>query len=556
MGLNVKVPGAAPTTVYYRILNAAGVVQGTPVAVPTSATTGTGGVDYAKAFAGPNIAGTVPAGYTPFVFNPTANGDYYVEIYQAAAPGTTGSASTLVIPYFDFTVATAAGAVKEGRVFCTKWSLRATKNAGTGTFPDLISGELFAYTDDSTVVKVDFNGFQPLAFVPTFNKYGVNSNVSNWLVNRASVNIGYSGQTVPATAAQTATPPILVGGYRTFLNDPDQSLFPSTSTSNPIVGGTITGCPGAYLIPYTTQFAGDIKFLINLNGIAGYQPGSIDRYIELLDQPAGAGNISWDGKDGQGNVVVPGTSFNTSLTLARGRINMPFYDAEVNQNGFGISSLHPSNIPNLRIFWDDSTGLLNNVSYPNAGTNLTNGNFLNNASNLSNTSGLGVNNSIVGSVSPSHGWDGHYNNTGLSSPATPNATSPTSISTTAHYALASPVPTVLNPVVSNTIGGHLTPNDGDDDFGNLRIINTWFWALEESVIGGTLILPACVTLSGNVFNDVNGLSNNTVDGTGTNAGGLFANLVDTSGKVIATVPVSATGTYSFANVKTGSLQYS
>jgi hypothetical protein len=554
MGLNVKVPGAAPATVYYRILNAAGVVQGVPVAVPTAATTGVGGVDYAKAFAGPNIAGTVPTGYTPFTFDPSANGDYYVEIYQAAAPGTTGATTVLNIPYFDFTVASAAGAVKPGRVFCTKWSLRATKNAGTGTFPDYISGQLFTYTADSTVAKVDFNNFQPLAFIPTFNKYGVNSDITDWNLNRASVNIGYSGQTIPATAAQVATPPKQVGGYRTFLNDPDQSLFPSTTTSNPIAGGSITGCPGAYSIPYTTQKAGDIKFLINLNGVAGYQPGSIDRQIELLDVPVGAGTIAWDGKDGQGNTVAPGAPFNTSLTLLRGRINMPFYDAEVNQNGFAVSSVHPTAVPNLRLFWDDSTGLRNNTSYPNAGTNLVNGNFLNNAQNISNTTGLGVNNSIIGSISPSHGWDGHYNNTGVSSPATPNTAAPTSISVVGEYALATPVPTLLNPLVNNTVGGHLTPNDGDDDFGNLRVINTWFWAVEESSIGGNLVVPACVTVAGNVFNDVNGLNGtpaNTVNGTGTNAGGLFANLVDGAGNVVASVPVSATGTYSFANVKTG-----
>lgn len=56
---------------------------------------------------------------------------------------------------------------------------------------------------------------------------------------------------------------------------------------------------------------------------------------------------------------------------------------------------------------------------------------------------------------------------------------------------------------------------------------------------------ATIPLSGTVFNDINGLSDSTVNGTGTNAGGLFANLVDANGNVLSSVPVAADGTYSF-----------
>ncbi|WP_221391114.1 T9SS type A sorting domain-containing protein [Dyadobacter sp. NIV53] len=56
-------------------------------------------------------------------------------------------------------------------------------------------------------------------------------------------------------------------------------------------------------------------------------------------------------------------------------------------------------------------------------------------------------------------------------------------------------------------------------------------------------------ISGNVFNDANGLNptpTNTVDGLGTNAGGLNAILYDIStGRVAAITPVNADGTYSF-----------
>ncbi|KAA5534626.1 hypothetical protein F0919_08385 [Taibaiella lutea] len=56
-------------------------------------------------------------------------------------------------------------------------------------------------------------------------------------------------------------------------------------------------------------------------------------------------------------------------------------------------------------------------------------------------------------------------------------------------------------------------------------------------------------ISGTVFNDVNGITDNTVNGTGANAGGLNAVLVNvTTGNVAATTAVAANGTYSFASV--------
>ena len=61
-----------------------------------------------------------------------------------------------------------------------------------------------------------------------------------------------------------------------------------------------------------------------------------------------------------------------------------------------------------------------------------------------------------------------------------------------------------------------------------------------------------VVISGNVYNDTNGLTDNTVNGTGTNAGGLYANLLDANGNVVSSVAVAANGTYSFPVVVKGS----
>ena len=55
-----------------------------------------------------------------------------------------------------------------------------------------------------------------------------------------------------------------------------------------------------------------------------------------------------------------------------------------------------------------------------------------------------------------------------------------------------------------------------------------------------------LTLSGNVYNDVNGLTDNLINGTVPSIyGSLFANLVNNSGVVVATSPVAADGSYIF-----------
>ncbi|GAB2813328.1 T9SS type A sorting domain-containing protein [Ferruginibacter profundus] len=62
-----------------------------------------------------------------------------------------------------------------------------------------------------------------------------------------------------------------------------------------------------------------------------------------------------------------------------------------------------------------------------------------------------------------------------------------------------------------------------------------------------------VALSGNVFNDANGGNvNNSTGSTNIVPAGMYANLADAAGKIVATAAVNTNGTYSFANVFTGS----
>jgi gliding motility-associated-like protein len=70
----------------------------------------------------------------------------------------------------------------------------------------------------------------------------------------------------------------------------------------------------------------------------------------------------------------------------------------------------------------------------------------------------------------------------------------------------------------------------------------------SSVLPGSVIVPfKGISITGTVYSDSNGLTDNTVNGTGTNAGGaLYINLVNTLNQVVSSKPVAANGTYSFA----------
>ena len=73
---------------------------------------------------------------------------------------------------------------------------------------------------------------------------------------------------------------------------------------------------------------------------------------------------------------------------------------------------------------------------------------------------------------------------------------------------------------------------------------------DEFMVSASINAP--VNIAGNVFFDNNGLTDNTVNGIGTNIGGtLYANLVDSNNIVVAAVPVNTNGTYQFTAVGDG-----
>ena len=226
-------PNGLSTNSYYRILDPSGTVVAGPTLLPNSANPGFI-ADYATASAGPNINGLNASGYDPILFDPTSNGEYYIELYNSTNGGVSiqgGAGGLLFCPFFDFTVATATNTVFPGRVHSQKWSF-VTYNPLSGSkafdITKSFEGDYFAYTADSSVTNVDFQtGFKPLGYVMSMNNYG-GANTGNWAVDRISAHTG------------TSTPAFL-GGYPIFLQNPDPTVYiRSAAASAPVIAFTVT----------------------------------------------------------------------------------------------------------------------------------------------------------------------------------------------------------------------------------------------------------------------------------------------------------------------------
>src|SRR5262249_10520593 len=130
---------------------------------------------------------------------------------------------------------------------------------------------------------------------------------------------------------------------------------------------------------------GDYYLLFDLNGVPGFQNNTADRFIELINQPSNIRTYVWDGKDGLGNVVPANTTFPIIFSYRKGRINIPFYDVELNQNGFRVDGWLPAAAvqSNAILYWND--------------TQLTSmGTCVSGSSNNNNNTGTGYDNSVVG----------------------------------------------------------------------------------------------------------------------------------------------------------------
>ena len=503
--------------VYMRVYDPTGAQVGTPILLPTSGagyiTGASNAIAYALAYAGPNVGGL---GYVPLIFDPSLiakkNGDYYVSFYQSNDGGATDAGESMLSKWFDITVVANGSSKLTGRVHCNEWAFSVYNVSNDWQDPTVSTfAQFYGYTPDSVTVKVSFpsTGFQPLSYIVAFNNFGV-ADSGNWIQNRRSI-------VLPKLVA-----PYLQGGYPTFLNPPDPSIYPTCVVpARPVLlAPVIAGCPpGPYNVRFQAPQDGDYYMLFDLDGNPGFQNHTADRFIEMIGQKAGIITYVWDGRDGLGNVVPANTTFPIIFSFRKGRINIPFYDVELNINGFEVDGVSPvlplkDSSYNTTLYWDDT-------KLYNRGTDCSDNN--------NNTTGTGYDNSVVGirpvwapnAPTVGRAWNGNGN--------------PTNVT---------PAPAV---------GGNATDAQQCDDFGNARLLNTWAWGVTmDSTQSVTL---QCVTVSGTVWDDADGSAAGgftnirTNSEPGVNAGGtIYANLVDPiTNNVLYSMPVNSDGTFTLLN---------
>jgi len=317
--------------VEYRIKDPNGNIVVGPASLPSS---GNGRIGtHAQALAGPaSIVGS-GTGYANLTYTPTMTGDYYIEFKDK------GSRRTFDL--FDITVASAGNTAIDGRIWSQAWMF------STNSYTNRFKGKMYIYADDGIVTSINFNGMQPYVFVLSANPTGT-QNTGNGVVDRQS-------RTGLSTYPQ----------YKIFMNDPDINCFPTGSFGNLTGSPTITGCGLNKTIQIPVDTKGNILVLLDLNGVAGYQPGTADRQYSIAVVP-GTNSIAWDSKDGLGNIVPSGTNMNMQVDYLNGITHMPLYDVEYNQNGYIVSLVRPSSGTTPKLFWDDS-----NIPAASGNSNLT-----------------------------------------------------------------------------------------------------------------------------------------------------------------------------------------
>lgn len=313
--------GAIVTDVTYRIKDPTGttVLVG-PSTVPAS---GAGFIStFLEAITGPSaVAGA--GGYNALSYTPTVTGDFFIEFNFNNG---FGGHDRTKFKYFDITVANAANAAIDGRVWSKAWQMT------TDDYGNHFLGKLFVFADDGIVTSINFNSMDPFVFTVACNQYGC-YNTGNFNNDRRSVS---GNHTFPQ--------------YKIFLNDPDSLVYPTGLLGAIVPPILVTPhCTGTADIQLNVTKSGNVSILLNINPLPGQQAEDVTLSQTVI---AGLNTLNWNGLNGLGQPVQNGQTFDIIVTYINGLTNLPIYDVESNPNGFIVQLTRPTG-PDPLTYWND-----------------------------------------------------------------------------------------------------------------------------------------------------------------------------------------------------------
>ncbi len=308
-------------TIYFRIKDKDGNVVCAPRLVPKS---GAGFIStYSNSINGPHQLPEInaPLGYTPLVFNPTSNGDFYIE-FNVGHPTLINPFDSLKIKhifnFFDLSIIDKnAHQTIEGRVWSRAWDF--TTQGGNNIF----TASLFIYADDGIVTKVNFNGMKPHGFVVSSNQTGT-KNTGTPFENRQSLDGNF---TYPQ--------------YKIFLTYPDPIVFKPGENGILLASPDLKCSGNGFCFNVTTTSAGYIELLLELNNESGYQANSRDVLLSKSVTTSGQNCLLWDGKNGLGEKINSTIPFMAIVKFQKGLTHLPLYDVEGHPNGYIVEMVVP-----------------------------------------------------------------------------------------------------------------------------------------------------------------------------------------------------------------------
>jgi PKD repeat protein len=299
------------------------------------------------------IVGPFPAqsGYTPLsqvITSIADTGNWYFEIKSIPNGADTSYTGCVRFCLFDFQVVSGAHSPAKpsdtinGRVWSQSWQLFA--QLPENGFFQPFNASFYAYSDDGITTKFTFNGVHMGEGTIFCNPVGC-TNTGNFPVDRQSSNnntyVLFPG----------------IAWYKVFLNNPDSTVYPNGQygqlLSDPLLidNPNYPVCSGKKYIQINVNKKGSVSIKIDVP----YGDSTYDVSLSANVLP-GINNIPWDGLDGRGNQVPPGTWLYLIVDYINGLTNLPLWDVEENPNGLKVYLIRPIS-PSLQsplLYWDDS----------------------------------------------------------------------------------------------------------------------------------------------------------------------------------------------------------